>query len=144
MILGIVGGSPDCRPVSAGGTGWSSTTTTEYQGSCAARESRVRTDYTKAGCEPYSTYSSWASNPDCGTVGGACWTWWQPSDGYYQINSQWFYLYSGIAAPLDGNGGSAVALQSGNPCNVPTCNEEYKIYYCGATYSWIFQGCNCY
>lgn len=58
----------DCRKLSEGGRDWTSSAgVTEYRYSCTSRESRIRTDYTKigGGCDAYSTYTSWVSDPTC-------------------------------------------------------------------------------
>jgi hypothetical protein len=49
----------------------------EYRYSCTARESRIVYTFTpKSGtsCGTQYEYTSWVSDPDCGAVGGACWT----------------------------------------------------------------------
>lgn len=137
----------DCRLYDAGGSGWSSpTVTTEYRYSCATRESRTVTTRTKTGCANDVRYSSWASSPNCGALNSGCWSWYQPSAGEYQVNGQWFYILDGLAYPLSGPSGSAVALQSGDPCNVGGlyCVESYKIYSCGSSWTWEFIECSCF
>lgn len=112
----------DCRKHDEGGRDWyAAPPVTVYQGSCASRESRVRTDYSKDGCSGYSKYTSWTSNPDCGSVGGSCWT--NVTCNY--INSSNFVFggvtFTGVFDP----GGACVGYND--------TNCFYTLWTCGST-----------
>lgn len=120
----------DCRQHDAGGRDWTASAgVTEYQGSCSTRESRVRTDYTKTGCTSYSRYTAWVSSPDCGAVGGSCWT-----DVTCSYVGQSNVSFGGKVFDVVDIFGECTAVQQQEDC-------WYRLYTCGATQGLIQTVC---